>query len=66
MFAEQDTQPLPTPGPLHETPPARFRRLKAIADATGKRLLFVYLEEERRRSLSPLRVQTRPVYADGF
>ena len=32
-----------------ETPEERYRRLKAIADATGKRLLFVYREDERRR-----------------
>lgn len=50
MFLEQDTQPLPVLRPPEETPAARFRRLKAIADATGRRLLFVYLEEERRRS----------------
>lgn len=33
-----------------ETPEERYRRLKAISDATGKRLLFVYREDERRRN----------------
>ena len=33
-----------------ETPEERYRRLKAISDATGKRLLFVYREDEGRRN----------------
>lgn len=35
--------------PYEETPTERYRRLKAISDATGKRLLFVYREDEQRR-----------------
>jgi len=47
----QDTQPLPAicfPRPVQETSTERFRRLKATSDATGVRLLFVYLRERRR------------------
>lgn len=40
---------LSQPRVREETPEERYRRLKAIADATGKRLLFVYREDERRR-----------------
>jgi len=54
MISEQDTQPLPV---IHlrsrpevivqETPQAKYRRLKALSDATGVRLLFVYLSDQR-------------------
>lgn len=48
---EQPTQPIPiiSAKPVQETPQQRFQRLKRIADLTGKRLLYVYLEDERRR-----------------
>lgn len=49
---EQDTQPLPIlrlQQHPQELPAARFRRLKAISDRTGVRLLFVYLSDEYRR-----------------
>ena len=36
--------------PYEETPTERYRRLKAISDVTGKRLLFVYREDEGRRN----------------
>ncbi len=32
-----------------ETPQERFTRLKRAADATGRRFLHVYLEDERQR-----------------
>lgn len=32
-----------------ETPEERFRRLKRQSDATGKRFVQVYLEDERQR-----------------
>ncbi|GCE29467.1 hypothetical protein KDA_49510 [Dictyobacter alpinus] len=32
-----------------ETPQQRFARLKQTADATGRRLIHVYLEDERKR-----------------
>jgi hypothetical protein len=47
----QETQPLAVlsfPRPVQETSTQRFRRLKAISDATGVRLLFVYLREQGR------------------
>ncbi|MBV9691521.1 MAG: hypothetical protein JO202_17620 [Ktedonobacteraceae bacterium] len=40
----QQIQPLPVIGmsaPAHESPQQRYRRLKALSDATGERLLFV-------------------------
>lgn len=48
---DQPTQPIPIVSvkPAQETPQQRFQRLKRIADLTGKRLLYVYLEDERRR-----------------
>ncbi|MBV9690974.1 MAG: hypothetical protein JO202_14850 [Ktedonobacteraceae bacterium] len=56
----QPTQPLPVldmSSAGHQTCQQRYRRLKALSDATGERLLFVYLRdqgrstiEERRRS----------------
>lgn len=51
LFSEQDTQPLPVI-PLfaqqRETVQQHYQRLKAISDATGTRLLFVYLIEQKR------------------
>lgn len=49
-YQRQETRP----HLYEETPEERYRRLKAISDATGKRLLFVYREEERRRLLKKL------------
>ena len=48
----QETQPLPVMRGFDrqaETREERFRRLKAIADATGTRYLFVYLRDQKRR-----------------
>ena len=48
----QDTQPLPLirlPYRAQETAQERYRRLKAISDATGVRLLFVYLADDGRQ-----------------
>ena len=55
----EDTQPLPIiclPYHRQETPQERYRRLKAISDATGVRFLFVYLAEQKvMERRSPLR-----------
>lgn len=51
-WRNQDTQPLPVVRGFDqqtETREERFRRLKAIADATGTRYLFVYLQDQKRR-----------------
>jgi len=55
MISEQDTQPLPVirlhaqpEAMVQEAPQAKYRRLKALSDATGVRLLFVYLCDQRR------------------
>ena len=48
----QETQPLPVMRGFDrqaETREERFRRLKAIADATGTRYLFVYLQDQKWR-----------------
>lgn len=45
----QSTQPIPTVTVKKETPEERFARLKRTADATGRRFVHVYLEDERRR-----------------
>lgn len=53
MPLNEETQPLPNIRPFlrhEETSQERFRRLKAIADATGVRFLLVYREDERRRA----------------
>lgn len=55
---EQETQPLPIIPPglrlsRHETAQQRYQRLKAISDATGTRLLFVYLAEQKRTRQRP-------------
>ncbi len=54
MISDQDTQPLPVirlhahlEAMLQETPQAKYRRLKALSDATGVRFLFVYLSDQR-------------------
>ncbi len=43
------TQPVPAISIKKETKEERFARLKRTADATGKRFVQVYLEDERRR-----------------
>jgi len=48
--ASQLSQPIPVGSLRKETPQERFARLKRLADATGRRLLHVYLEEEKLRS----------------
>jgi hypothetical protein len=45
----QSTQPIPAVTVKKETPEERFARLKRTADATGRRFVHVYLEDERRR-----------------
>lgn len=42
-------QPVPVIHIPNETPQERFTRLKRIADATGRRFLHVYLEDEKWR-----------------
>lgn len=52
MIDTQDTQPLPLfshSAYAQETPPERYQRLKAFSEATGVRLLFVYLSDEKQR-----------------
>ena len=46
---DEHTQPIPAISIKKETPEQRFKRLKATADATGKRFVQVYLEDERQR-----------------
>jgi hypothetical protein len=45
----QSTQPIPIVTVKKETQEERFARLKRTADATGRRFVHVYLEDERRR-----------------
>jgi hypothetical protein len=45
----QSMQPIPVVSIKKETPEERFQRLKQTADATDKRFVQVYLEDERRR-----------------
>jgi hypothetical protein len=45
----QPSQPTSVVSIQKETPQERFARLKRTADATGRRFLHVYLEDERRR-----------------
>jgi len=46
---DQSTQPIPAVSIKKETSTERFQRLKRTADATGKRFIHVYLEDEKRR-----------------
>jgi hypothetical protein len=46
---DQSTQPITAISIKKETPEERFKRLKATADATGRRFVQVYLEDERKR-----------------
>lgn len=51
-WRNEETQPLPVVRGFDwqaESREERFRRLKAIADATGTRYLFVYLQDQKRR-----------------
>jgi hypothetical protein len=56
MIDKQDTQPLPIirlpfqpEATFQETPEVKYRRLKALSDATEVRFLFVYLSDQRQR-----------------
>jgi hypothetical protein len=60
---DQQTQLLPiirrahqSPVITQETSEQRFRRLKAISDATGMRLLFVYLRDQGRATAADRRM----------
>lgn len=60
---DQHTQPLPlirlahhSPVVTQETSEQRFRRLKALSDATGTRLLFVYLRDQGRATVADRRM----------
>jgi hypothetical protein len=46
---DQPTQPIKVVSIKKETQAERMRRLKATADATGRRFIHVYLEDERKR-----------------
>ncbi len=46
---DQSTQPIKAMSVKKETSQERMRRLKATADATGRRFIHVYLEDERQR-----------------
>ncbi|MEO6891320.1 MAG: hypothetical protein ABI324_20230 [Ktedonobacteraceae bacterium] len=54
MNNDQPTQPIPFTTMKHsqETQQERYRRLKTTADLTGKRLLFVYLEDQKKRNIT--------------
>lgn len=45
---DQSTQPIPAVSLTKETKAERFKRLKRTADATGKRFIHVYLEDEKK------------------
>jgi hypothetical protein len=45
----QPGQPVPVVNMPNETTQERFTRLKRTADATGRRFIHVYLEDEKRR-----------------
>jgi len=54
----QQTQPLPVIGmssSVPETSEQRYRRLKALSDLTGERLLFVYLHDQGRDTIEDIR-----------
>jgi hypothetical protein len=46
---DQSTQPIQALSMRRETQAERLKRLKKTADATGKRFIHIYLEDERRR-----------------
>ena len=48
LRVDQSTQPEAT-SVKQETQAQRFQRLKQTADATGRRFIHVYLEDERKR-----------------
>ena len=64
MIETQETQPLPViqqqGGLIHGTPQDRYQRLKQISDRTGRRLLFVYLADERQRVKATRRTRFFP------
>jgi hypothetical protein len=49
FYVDQSTQPIKTLSVKCETQAQRLQRLKRIADATGKRFIHVYLEDERKQ-----------------
>ncbi|MBV9691819.1 MAG: hypothetical protein JO202_19140 [Ktedonobacteraceae bacterium] len=54
---DQQTQPLPVTHVTHppqETLEQRYRRLKALSDATGIRFLFVYLHDQGRMTIEDI------------
>jgi hypothetical protein len=64
MIETWETQPLPViqqpRGLIRETPQDRYQRLKQISDRTGRRLLFVYLADERQRAKATHRTRFFP------
>jgi hypothetical protein len=46
---DQLTQPIKAISIKKETQQERMKRLKRTADATGRRFIHVYLEDERKR-----------------
>ena len=46
---DQSTQPIPVVSVKKEGQVKRMQRLKRTADVTGRRLIHVYLEDEKRR-----------------
>ena len=57
MIETQETQPLPRLAVARasdtETPQEYYQHLKAVSDATGVRLLFVYLSLQRLQADRP-------------
>ncbi len=49
FHGNESTQPIPAISITKETKEERFKRLKRTADATGKRFIHVYLEDEKKR-----------------
>ncbi len=46
---DQSTQPIKVVSVKKETKEERMARLKRTADATGRRFIHVYLEDEKKR-----------------
>jgi hypothetical protein len=46
---DQSPQPIPVTSVKKETPEERFLRLKWLSDVTGKRLIRVYLDDEKHQ-----------------
>jgi hypothetical protein len=47
---DQSTQPIKAISVKKETQQERMLRLKQTADATGRRFIHIYLEDERKRT----------------